>query len=412
MVLPGGLCRKYAIPDYRTITLLGMNLPRLTLSACVIALSLPSALAHGAHLTDLSVDVVARTPARSLADDVARMSLREKAGQLVMFAPSGPYLTDAERTVIGNHHLGGIILFARNYRDRSQLELLTTQIQRTARRSNRLSAGALISVDQEGGEVKRFPDMPPRYSAPEIGRIDKESVAYDQGRATGRALKSAGVNFNLAPVADLDLPPNHVMRSRSFGSNRFKVGRLARAFMSGLQSRRVAASAKHFPGLGGATVNSDYGKSYVYRSRYQLRHIDALPFRRMIGANLKTVMVGHAMYVNAYGGRPASINYGISTTELRRRIGFEGVAISDDLGAVAWRFDGSVARACRATVKAGVDIALLAAGADTAAACVSEIVNSVREKRISTARLDQAVRRILTLKKWVGVYDGSRASSG
>lgn len=367
---------------------------------------------EAAHLYDLKGEFVAQAAPRSLADEVDRMSLREKVGQLVMFAPGGLYLTDPERRAIDAHHLGGTILFARNYENRSQLELLTTQIQRTARRANRLSIGALISVDQEGGVVKRFPDMPPRYSAPELGRIDKKSVAYDQGRATARALKSAGVNFNLAPVADLDLPPNHVMRSRAFGANRYKVGRLARAFMKGLQSRRVAASAKHFPGLGGATINSDYGKSYVYRSRYELRHIDALPFHRMIGAGLTTVMVGHAMYMNLGGERPASISHRIATKRLRGEFGFEGVAISDDLGAVAWRFGGNVARACRATVKAGVDIALLAGGHETASACAAELVGSVRDGRISEAWIDKAVRRVLKLKAWIGLYGASGASTG
>ena len=412
MLLPVRTSRKYGFVAICAFTLLGMKFLRRISTFAMIIMLVPSAPAQSAPLADLSPDLLAQATGETLAADIRRMSLREKVGQLVMFSPGGLYLTDAERAAVSDHHLGGFILFARNYRSRSQLDVLTAQIQRTARRANRLSAGALISVDQEGGEVKRFPDMPPRYSAPELGDINKDSVAHDQGRATARALKSAGVNLNLAPVADLDLPPNHVMRSRSFGSNRFKVGRLARAFMKGLQSRHVAASAKHFPGLGGATINSDYGKSYVYRSRRELRRVDALPFRRMIGADLKTVMVGHAMYVNDGGDRPASINYGIATERLRRGLGFKGVALSDDLGAVAWRFDGSVARACRATVKAGVDVALLAAGADTASACASELVSSVREGRISTARLDQAVRRVLVLKKWLGIYGASEASSG
>lgn len=388
-----------------------MHLRRAFAWLCIYGLLAASlGPASAAHLGDAPPDVVSQRSVRSLAEDVERMSLREKVGQLVMFAPGGFYLTDHERQVMKDHHLGGTILFARNYEDRAQLEVLTSQIQRTARRANRLAAGALISVDQEGGVVKRFPDMPPRYSAPELGRINKESIAYDQGRTTARALKRAGVNFNLAPVADLDLPPNHVMRSRAFGSNRFQVGRLARSFMRGLQSRRVAASAKHFPGLGGATVNSDYGKAYVYRSRYELRRIDALPFHRMVGGKVRTIMVGHAMYKNFGGERPASLNYRISTKRLRKEFDFKGVAISDDLVAVAWRFDGNVARTCRATIKAGVDIALLAAGADTAAACAAEILSSVKAGKISTARLDSAVRRILVLKRWLGLLEGAASA--
>jgi beta-N-acetylhexosaminidase len=362
--------------------------------------------AWGAHMAPVTIPVGAepqKAPS-AIQRDIDRMSLREKVGQLVMFAPGGLSLGATERQIMEQHHLGGLILFARNYRDRSQLSSLTHQIQRTARRSNRLSAGALISVDQEGGVVKRFPDMPPRYSAPQLGDINKESVAYDEGRATAWALKSSGVNFNLAPVADLDLPPNHVMRSRSFGANRFKVGRLARAFTKGLQSRRVAASAKHFPGLGGATLNSDDGPAYVRRTRRQLKREDALPFHRMIGARLRTVMVGHAMYTNFGGNRPASLSHLIATKRLRKEFDFEGVAISDDLGALGWRFDGAIARACPATIRAGVDVALLAGGAGLARECAGEIYRAVREDRISKARLDRSVRRVLELKVWMGIY--------
>ena len=380
----------------------------LWLLSVTALLAASSASVSAAHL-DPAPDLIAQQSTRTLVD-VERMTLREKVGQLVMFAPSGRYLTDHERRVMTAHRIGGTILFSRNYENRSQLGVLTSQIQRTARRANDLRVGALISVDQEGGVVKRFPDMPPRYSAPEMGRIGKESVAYDQGRATARALKSSGVNFNLAPVADLDLPPNHVMRSRAFGSNRYKVGRLARSFMKGLQSRRVAASAKHFPGLGGATINSDYGKSYVYRSRYELRRIDAVPFHRIIGGGVRTVMVGHAMYKNFGGERPASLNYRISTTRLRKEFDFKGVAISDDLAAVAWRFGGNVARTCRATIKAGVDIALLAGGADMAAACATEIFDSVKAGKIPRGRLDSAVRRVLALKRWLGLLEGGTAA--
>lgn len=358
-------------------------------------------LAAGAACAALA----AATPLPSSAGTtggLSSLSLRQKVGQLVMFGIEGTRLTTSEREVIRRHHLGGVILFADNYRDREQLRNLTTQIQNTVRRGSD-GIGALISVDQEGGVVKRFPDMPPWRSHPEIGATRDPSVAFAQGRDAGRALRNSGVNVNLAPVGDLDLPPEHVMRSRSFGSRTRRTARMTRAFARGLQSRRTAATAKHFPGLGGATINSDYGRAYVYRSKRQLRRTDVVPFRRAVEGGLKLMMLSHGIYVNDGGRRPASVNRYIATQRLRNEVGFEGVAISDALEPVAWKFDGNVPRACRATIWAGADIALITGHASAAAACTGEILRGVREGGISEGRINRAVRRILELKRWLGV---------
>ena len=352
------------------------------------------------HGREPVVRVRASTEAR-----LPNMSLRERVGQLIMFSVGGLQLSATERDLIRKHHLGGVILFARNYRDRTQLRALTRAIQSTVRRGSGNRAGALISVDQEGGIVKRFPDMPPAYSAPRMGEIGKKSVALRQGKRTGKALRSVGVNINLAPVADLDLPPEHVMASRSFGSNPHAAGRLVKAFGRGLQRKNVAATAKHFPGLGGATRNSDDGRSYVYRSRHQLRTIDAVPYHKAVAGRFRLFMVSHAMYVNDGGRRPATMNRHIATKRLRKEFDFKGVAISDDLGVVAWRFGGSVAKACKHTVEAGVDIALLAGDVHTGVTCANKLYRAVRRGSISKYRINQAVKRVLRLKRWLGVYN-------
>ena len=334
------------------------------------------------------------------------MSLREKVGQLVMFAPRGPALSQSERDVMRAQDIGGVILFAQNYDNRTQLAALTEQIQRVVRSGTSHRIGALISVDQEGGIVKRFPDMPPWRSAPEIGDTGSISVAFDEGRATGRALRRAGVNINLAPVADLDLPPEHVMRSRSFGSVPRAVGRLTDWFARGLQRAGTAATAKHFPGLGGAPVNSDDGRAYVYRSRRQLRRTDAVPFHKAVDGGIRLVMLSHGIYVNHGGRRPASVHYFIATKRLRREFDFTGVAISDALEPVAWKFGGSTPRACKATIRAGVDIALITGDVFMARRCAREIRRGVISGDIPRARVNRAVERVLRLKRWLGLVPG------
>jgi beta-N-acetylhexosaminidase len=348
----------------------------------------------------------AALPAWSSVDDsIGRMTLRAKVGQLVMFTVRGTSLSEAERDVIRSARLSNVILFDQNYSGRAQLETLTTQIQQAAQAGRPHPIGALISVDQEGGVVKRFEDMAPWYAAPEMGSRDTTDLAFDQGRATGWALHSVGVNVDLAPVADLDLPPAHVMRSRSFGSAPRKVGRMVRAFSRGLQSRTTAATAKHFPGLGGASRNSDFGRSYVYRSRWKLHHIDAQPFQIAIEGGLKAVMLSHAIYPKDGGSRPASLNHYIATTRLREELGFGGVAFSDALEPVSWWFKGNVAKTCKATIKAGVDIALITGDVYAARACARAIREAVGSGAISEQRIDRSVDRVLRLKAWLGVYD-------
>lgn len=349
------------------------------------------------------VVALAASPALSQAQDaVEGMTLREKVGQLVMFSVDGLSLTAAERDMIKRHHLGGVILFSKNYDDREQVAALNRAIQRAVRAGSS-GIGALISVDQEGGVVKRFPDLAPWHSAPEIGASSDDGLALREGRLTGRALSSVGVNVDLAPVADLDLPPERVMRSRSFGSGEQRVGNLVRDFARGLQRNGVVAAAKHFPGLGGATQNSDFGRAYVYRNRWKLRNIDAVPFRKAINGGIRMIMLSHAIYTKEGGQGPASLNRFIAVKRLRKQLGFTGVAISDALEAVNWRFGGDTARACRATIWAGSDIALITGDVYAARACSDRIVDAVRSGAIPRARIDAAVTRVLKLKKWLGL---------
>jgi beta-N-acetylhexosaminidase len=297
-----------------------------------------------------------------------------------------------------------VILFGINYSDRSQLRALNARIQRVVRRGSGARIGALISVDQEGGVVKRFKDMPPWRSAPELGRLDDTDVTRGEARATGRALGGVGVNIDLAPVADLDIGPKHVMRNRAFGSRRGHVAWHVVAFTRGLQDKGVAAAVKHFPGLGGADRNSDAGPAYVRRTRRQLRKVDVVPFQRAINNGARVIMMSHAIYPKDGGRKPASINRFIASTRLRDHMGFRGVSMSDAVDAIKWWFDGDIGKTCVATIGAGVDVALLADNVFAARTCANAIVKAVRSGRLSKKRVERSARRIVELKRWLGVY--------
>jgi len=335
---------------------------------------------------------------------IVRMTLAEKVGQLVMIRVHDQQLSSAEYTLIARNHIGGVILFGDNYSSRAQLRALTARLQEAGRAGNAFGVGMLISADQEGGGVKRFPDLPPTLSAPAIGKTGSASVAYDQGSRTGGALRSVGVNMDLAPVVDLNEGPNHIMEKRSFGSSPTSVGRLSTQFMRGMQAYRVAATLKHFPGLGAATINSDNGMAWVYRYANTIEGYDLVPFDTAMSAGAKAVMVSHGIYVNAWGRVPASVNPSIATTLLRSREGFRGVSISDSLDAIAWRYGGSTSRACVESIKAGVDIALVTGGSSTGRECVGAIHAAAVSGYIPLARINEAAARVLSLKIWLRVW--------
>lgn len=143
--------------------------------------------------------------------------------------------------------------------------------------------------------------------------------------------------------------------------------------------------------------------AYIERSKWQLKNIDAVPFHRVIDGNIKLVMISHGMFTHFGGSTPASLNRRILKKRLRGEFGFEGVAISDDLGAIAWRFDGDVPKACVRSISRGMDVALLARDVHTAAACADQIYRAVRGGEISRFRIEQAVARVVALKEWLGL---------
>jgi beta-N-acetylhexosaminidase len=202
--------------------------------------------------------------------------------------------------------------------------------------------GALVFTDQEGGNVKTFPQLPP-WSAARAVRSKAE--AFDSGRETGRALRRIGVNVDLGPVLDL---PDGPLGSRQFRSAFYGV-----AFARGLAAGGAGSCVKHFPGLGSLAVSTDE-RPYV---RGRLREADLAPYRAAVEARVPCVMVGHGVY-SRLGGIRASLEPKAYT--LLRSLGFEGVAITDSLNVV----NGRAVRWAVSASRAGADLLLITSGAD------------------------------------------------
>ena len=214
--------------------------------------------------------------------------------------------------------------------------------------------------------------------------------------AAGRQLRAVGVNANLAPVADVALPGS-VMASRAFPGDAAAVAAATRASVSGLDAARVAATAKHFPGLGGATVNTDDGPATVEFRRSELQ-----PFRAAVESGVPLVMLSHALYPALDGERIASQSPAIVDGLLRTELGFEGVIVTDSLEAQAVLDRSGVAEAAERSLRAGADLILM-----TGSASWNEVFpRLLRTARTSPAfrrRIDESAARVLALKRRLGL---------
>lgn len=353
-----------------------------TLAAALAALAL-AAVAATTRAPD-------PTPA---TDAVDRLSLRELAGQRIIVGYGGGDLPAALRARVRAGAVGGVIVFDRNIPSRRHLRAELRRLQRTARP---LEAPLLTMVDQEGGQVKRL-SGPPSVSP---ARMGARGTAYTgaQGRATAANLRAVALNVNLAPVADLGLPGSYQRATgRAFGDRAAPVSAAVRAFATGLQAGGVAATLKHFPGLGRVSGDEDARVQTVRASAGTLRHQDEAPFRAGIRGGVRLVMTSTARYPALDRG-PALLSPAITTGELRGRLGFGGVVITDDLDVPALRPYGRAGRLAIDATRAGNDLLLYCQSAANADRALDATVRAVGGGRITREQLEASVRRILALR--------------
>lgn len=291
--------------------------------------------------------------------------------------------------------VGGVVLFARNVGTTPELSRLVAELQAAATEGG--NPPLLVAVDQEGGSVRRLPAGPPDRSPAAMGREDSAAVAESQGRATAVYLKQRGIDVDLAPVLDTPVSGSSFLGSRAFGHDRHVNARLGAAFVRGLQSAGAAATAKHFPGLGTASVSTDR-REVVLHTRKGILDGRLLPFKCAISAGVKLVMASNAGYT-AYDptGLPAVLSRPIVTGLLRERLGFEGVVISDAMEAPG---PGSRHGAAVAARAAGVDL-LLYTNERTSAAAYDELLAAAREGTLASGPLRSSAARVAALKRWL-----------
>ncbi len=338
-------------------------------------------------------------PEQTLAD----LTLPAKVGQLIMLGfDSGGSSAGAIRAV-RRHHLGEVTMTGRNYSGVEAVRTTTDRLQAAA------SLPLFVATDQEGGQVQvlhgpGFPEMP---SAKEQGRLPT-GVLEQRAQRWGTALKKAGINLDLAPVLAVvpkslgveNLPLGQY--DRQYGSLASRVTTHGLAFGAGLEGSGVVPVVKHFPGLGSVRANTD-DTAHVTDTTTGPNSDAIKPFAAAVRAGLPVIMISSATYTRIDATNPAMFSAPVITGLLREKLGFDGVVLSDDMGAAASAVAfGTAARRAIAFISAGGDVILTVNPADVPI-MIRALVRRAKDEPAFAELVDASVLRVLVAKKAAAV---------
>ena len=332
----------------------------------------------------------------------AGLSAQQLAGQRVIFSYPGLTVPAALLQQITAGEAAGVIFFGENISGDAQIASAVSQL-RQAQQQSPVPAPLLLMTDQEGGLVRRLPGAPV-MSEKQIGQSANPATAAAQaGTGAGQNLASVGMNVNLAPVLDVFYKGgNFIDQShRSYSSNAQTVTACGRAFITAQQDTGVAATAKHFPGLGSATASQDTDSGPVTLTvpKPGLRSRDEAPYPAAISAGVRLIMASWAIYPALDPAFPAGLSTTVIQSELRGRLGYRGVTITDALEAGALAVFGTTAQRVVLAAKAGMDLILCAArdvaqGRDATAGLASALESG----QLNPADFAAALQRVTSLR--------------
>jgi len=340
-----------------------------------------------------------------IAKLLAAMSIEQRAGQTMAIAFHGPSITSAVEDMIRTRGVGGIVLRTENALDAGALARICTDLERIAAEAK--IPPLFLAVDQEGGSVVRFGRGMTVFPSQMALAATPDPVAAVQRAATITAeeLRASGVNWNLAPVADVNNEPlNPIIGNRSYGSDPQRVSTLVSAAVRAYAAAGFLCCAKHFPGHGAATVDSHVGLPIIDVDRARLDRVELPPFRAAIAAGVPAIMLAHLIVpaLDATPGLPASLSRRVATDLLRKDLGFGGIALTDDLEMGALATIGEAVAGERA-LEAGADFVLFRF--DEAAQREGHRLISVAIQSGSLPNLDASLTRLLEAKQRYGLLD-------
>ena len=346
-------------------------------------------------------------------DAVSGMSLERKVGQLMSVAFHGTRITSALEAMIRERGLGGVILYSENFADAAGLSKLVSDLDAIARDAKSLPL--FFEIDQEGGPVVRINKsatvLPGQMAL--AATADPQSSVRAAAAINAAELRWLGVNWNFAPVADVnDEPTNPVIGNRSFSSDPARVSSLVTTAVQTYAASGFFCCAKHFPGHGSTTTDSHTGLPKIDLDRATIDRVQLAPFRAAIAAGVPAIMSAHIVVpaLDATPDLPVTLSHAVMTDLLRKTLGFQGLVVTDDLEMGALKSVGEAMAGLRA-LRAGADYLLFRFDESAQLEGHRLIVEAVRSGTLTTARLEESVRRVVDAKRRYGILDGRRDAS-
>jgi beta-N-acetylhexosaminidase len=330
------------------------------------------------------------------------MKLEHRVGQLLIIGLPGTQLDLMTRGLLETIQPGGVLLMGHNLESAQQVVELTSSIR------SLLQVPPLIAVDQEGGRVDRLKHIfSPMPSADLLRASGDASIAARLGEIIAEALRTLGFNLNFAPVLDIafDDSVNNGIKGRYLGSSVAEVVRLGGAYLEGLQRGGVIGVGKHFPGLGGAVIDSHESLPTIDRSRDEVTRNDVAPYLELfskINARLNAIIVGHAHYP-AFDGPaalPSSLSKNIVSGLLRDELSFKGLSLTDDLMMGAVTQTRTPAESAVMAIEAGNDMVMIAdsKSQEAPAAAWEAMVSAAQDGRITKNHFSRSFDHIARIK--------------
>jgi beta-N-acetylhexosaminidase len=326
------------------------------------------------------------------------MTLEQKIGQLMVVGWQNDRVEDIVE-LIKQYHFGNVILFTRNIKNEKQLKELTTAIQEAAITYN--GVPAFIAIDQEGGNVRRIyqgVSNIPGHMAIGAASPNRPTAASEIGKILGEELKSLGVNFLLAPIADINTnPQNPIIAIRSFSDDPQLVASLTKQMSKAIQKENVVATYKHFIGHGDVQIDSHLDLPYVNKSAEELKKVELVPYAT--GYFPDAIMTAHILYKNLDDKFPASISNKIINDLLRKDLGFEGLVISDCFEMEALSRAFSLEGASTFAISASTDLIIVSHTLGKQLIVRNAILEAVRNGKITQEVINVALKRIFKFKE-------------
>ena len=353
-----------------------------------------------------------------MLEQILSQPIEKKIGQLFFIGLPGAELDEFSRQLLNDISPGGVCLFSRNIRKAAQTRKLLDEIREN------LSVTPFLSIDQEGKLVDRLRRIV--EPMPGAGSLKKPGDAGRLAEITAETIRILGFNMNFAPVVDVidevRAKAGNGLYSRAFGSSKEDVAEFALCYLENLEKNGCLGCLKHFPGLGASEIDSHEDLPQVMLSPAELWETDLFPYREIFkAAEPHAVMIAHAAFPHSnlqeidQNGKllPSSLSFNFTTKLLRQKLGFRGIAVTDDLEMGAILKNYGIGEACTRAVLAGADMLAICAGAENIRQGFAAVAAAVRSGEISEARIDESLTRIAEVKNLINSplpYDEIRLS--